>query len=136
MTFKIPDITWDIGHFCNLLLVYQVLYHMRHRTFFQPITSVPGIMYVGLHEPEWLYVLGIPPRADVPLRTPEHVTRTSARAQTCVWGPGGLPVCHRAESTRKDPRPEEKKMPKGEKAHFFIYIYSSLPFGGGYVTFS
>ena len=66
MTFKIPDITWDIGHFFNLLLVYQVLYHMRHRTFFQPITSVPGIMYVGLHEPEWLYVLGIPPRADLP----------------------------------------------------------------------
>ena len=40
---------------------------------------------------------------------PEHVPLTSAGAQTCVLGPGGLPVCHGAESTRKDPRPEEKK---------------------------
>ena len=44
---------------------------------------------------------------------PEHVPRTSARAQTCVWGPGGLPVCHGAECTRKDPRPEEKKKNEG-----------------------
>ena len=53
---------------------------------------------------------------------PEHVPRTSARAQTCVRGPGGLPAFHGAESTRKDPRPEEKKMLKGQK-NTFIYIY-------------
>ena len=53
---------------------------------------------------------------------PEHVPRTSAGAQTCVLGPGGLPVCHGVESTRKDPRPEEKKMRKREK-NTFIYIY-------------
>ena len=53
---------------------------------------------------------------------PEHMPRTSARAQTCVWGPDGLPVCHGAESTRKDPRPEEKKMSKGEK-NTFVYLY-------------
>ena len=47
---------------------------------------------------------------------PEHVPRTSDRAQPCIWGPGGLPVWHRAE------RPEEGKMPKGEK-NTFIYIY-------------
>ena len=51
---------------------------------------------------------------------PQHVRRTSAGAQTCVWGPVGLPVCHGSESTRKDPRPEEKKMPKGEKTHLHI----------------
>ena len=45
---------------------------------------------------------------------PEHKPRTSARAQTCVRGPGGPPACHRAENTRRDPRPQEIKMPKGQ----------------------
>ena len=48
------------------------------------------------------------------LHLPEDVPRTSVRAQICLLGPGGLSVCRGAESTRKDPRPEEKKMPKGE----------------------
>ena len=52
----------------------------------------------------------------------EHVPRTSAGAQTWVLSPGGLPVCHGAEGTR-DPRPEEKKMPKGEK-NTFLYMYN------------
>ena len=69
-------------------------------------------------------------------KPPEHVPRTSAGAQTCVWGPGGLPVCHGAKSTRKDPRPEDKKMPKGEKNTFMHSVCTRLPFGGGYVTFS
>ena len=59
---------------------------------------------------------------------PQHVPRTSAGAQTCVWGLGGLPVCHGADSTRKDPRPEEKKMPKGEKTHLSIYMYEYILF--------
>ena len=54
---------------------------------------------------------------------PEHVPRTSARAQTCVRGPGGLPACHGAESTRKDPQPEEKKNAEGPKEHILIYVY-------------
>ena len=63
---------------------------------------------------------------------PEEVPRTSARAQTCVGpgvGPGGLPACHGAESTRKDPRPEERKMPKGQKNPFIhICIYFAIYF--------
>ena len=31
-------------------------------------------------------------------------------------------MCHGDESTWKDPRPEGKKMPKGEK-NTFIYVY-------------
>ena len=83
-------------------------------------------MYVGLHGPERLYVLGIPPLADLPLffEPPEHVPRTSARAQTCVRDPGGLPACHGAESTRKDARSEEKKMSKGQK-NTFLYMYKT-----------
>ena len=53
---------------------------------------------------------------------PEHVPRTSARAQTWVRDPGGLPVRHGAESTRTDSRTEEKKMPKGKK-NTFLYMY-------------
>ena len=53
---------------------------------------------------------------------PHHVPRTSAGAQTCLWGLGGLPVCHGAESTRKDPRPEEKKCRRMKK-HLYIYMY-------------
>ena len=60
-------------------------------------------------------------------KPPEHVPRTSAGAQTCVWSPGGLSVCHGAESTRKDPRPEEKKMPKSEK-NTFICMFK-VPLG-------
>ena len=41
MTFKIPNITRDVGHFFNL--------------------------FVGLQRHGWLYVLGIPPRADLRL---------------------------------------------------------------------
>ena len=41
MTFKIPNITRDVGHSFNL--------------------------YVDLQGPGWLYVLGIPPRADLRL---------------------------------------------------------------------
>ena len=79
---------------------------------------------VGLHGPGWLYVLGISPRADVPLSTPRaRGTDTSAGAQTCVWGPAGLPVCHGAESTRKDPRPEEKKRGRVKQTDLYIYIY-------------
>ena len=58
----------------------------------------------------------------------EHVSRTSATAQTCVRGPGGLPSCDGAESTRNDPRAEENKMLKGQKnAH--IYTCVRFPFG-------
>ena len=56
---------------------------------------------------------------------PEHVPRTSARAQTCVRGPGGLPACHGAESTRKDPRPGDKQTPTGHKnTCIYLYIHS------------
>ena len=61
------------------------------------------------------------------LEPPEHVPRTSARAQRCERGPGGLPMFHGAASTRKDARPEEKKMPKGKKnAFLYMYIYTYL----------
>ena len=64
----------------------------------------------------------LPERA-CPFQPPEHVPRTSATSQTCVMGPGGLPVCHGAEGTRKDPRPEEKKVPKDKYIYIYVYVY-------------
>ena len=66
-----------------------------------------------------------PLRGVCDFQPPEHVPRTSAKAQTCARDPGGLLACHEAESTRKDPQPEEKKMPKYEKTHVFIVIQGS-----------
>ena len=98
MTFKIPNITWHVGQSFNLC--------------------------VDLQRPGWLYALGIPPWADVRLWTPRARATDLGQTQTCVRGPGGLPACHGAESTRKEPRPEEKKMPKGQKNTHIIYIYT------------
>ena len=69
---------------------------------------------------------------------PEHVPRTPARAQTCLRGPGELPACHGADSTRNDARPEDKKNPEGPKAHLHVdyvrlYFYVSM-YTPGYIT--
>ena len=95
MTFKIPNITGDVGHY----------FTMRVFKGLDGCTCSESL-----------------PEQTCDFEPPEHVPWTSAGAQTRVWGPGGLPVCNRAESTRKDPRPKEKKMPKGEK-NTFMYMY-------------
>ena len=106
--------------------IQDLRYHVRRRTFFNLL-----IMYyvcVGLHGPGWLYVLGMPPRADVPLSTPGARVTDLGRGSNLRIGPGRAPCVPRAESTRKDPRPEEKKMPKGEKTHLSIYMYEYILF--------
>ena len=72
---------------------------------------------------------------------PEQVPRTSAGAQTWVLGPGELHMCHGAESTRRDPRLEEKKNAEGCKKHIYIYIYTYIYiymylFGSSWATWS
>ena len=104
MTFKIPNITWVIGH---------------------SFKAVRG--FVGA----WM-ALRARNRSSSGLGTwnpPEHVPRTSARAQTCVRYLGDLPACHGAESTRKDPRSEEKQMPKGKKNSLDVCISMMHPVG-------
>ena len=62
------------------------------------------------------------------LQPPKQVPRTSAGAQTSVWGTGGLLMCHGAESTREDSWPEEEKMLKGEKTHLCLnYSKKTVP---------
>ena len=94
--------------------------HMRRRTFFLPVNDVVCTwVCMGRDGPKCSECL---PAQTCHFEPQEHVPRTSARTQTCVWDPGGLPVCHGAESTRKDPRPEEKKMPTCAK-NTFVYMY-------------
>ena len=61
--------------------------------------------------------------------SPEHVPRTSARATLAPWCSGGLPACPGAESTRKDPRPEKKKMLICQKKNTSIHSLVILFFG-------
>ena len=105
MTFKIPEITGDVGLFKNLLMYY---------------------VRVGLHGPGWLYVLGMPPRADFPLSTPRARAADLGRGPNLRMGSGRAPCVPRAESTRKDPWPEEEKMPNREKTHLYMYICSRM----------
>ena len=76
------------------------------RTFFKTFT--------GLHWPWWLYVLGMPPRGYLPIfaaLNPQSTCRGPRPGPTLApWCLGGLPACPGADGTRKDPRPEEKKM--------------------------
>ena len=173
MTFKIPDITWDVGHSFNLYvgLCDGATYWatgVKDRSITQPRVSLTtfspprkgGIfgMYISVDGSPHTVVRAYPnfdPNPGDPGRhvynnthaqavlsvhldgstcseslsertchfePPEHVLRSSARTQTCVRGPGGLPACHAAESTRKDPRPEEKKRRRTKK-HTFMYVY-------------
>ena len=104
-------------------------HHMRLRTFFNLVLRSNVLctwVYMGLDGSTCSESL---PERTCHFEPPEHVPRTSARAQTCVRGPDGLPACHGAESTRKDPRPEERKMPKGQKNPFIhICIYFAIYF--------
>ena len=71
--------------------------------------------HVGLHVHGWLYVLGMLPRGYLPVfatLNPQSTCHVPRPGPTLApWCSGGLPACPGAESTRKDPRPQEKKMP-------------------------
>ena len=88
------DITWAVGHFFN--------------------------MYVGLHGPRWLNVLGMPPRGCLRLWTPRARATDLAQAPHLRRGVR-VGFLRAAESTRKDPRPEEKQMSICKK-NTFIHI--------------
>ena len=98
ITFKIPNITWDVGHSFN--------------------------MYVGFQGPGWLYVLGIPPRADLRLWTPR------ARATDIDQGPnlraesGRDPCVPRSREYEERPAAVREKNADGPKKH--VYILRSI----------
>ena len=91
-------------------------YHVRRRTFFNLL-----IMYyvrVGLHGPGWLYVLGMPPRADVPLSKPRACATDLGRGPNLRMGSGRAPCVPRGREHEERRATGRKKMPKGEKTHW------------------
>ena len=92
-------------------------YHVRRRIFFQPVDGLSTWVCMHLDGSTWSESL---PSQTCYLESPEHVPRTTDGAHTWVRGPGRLSACHGVESTRKGPRPEEKKMPMAEN-HICIY---------------
>ena len=64
---------------------------------------------VGLHGPGWLNVLGMPPRADVPLSTPRARATDLARGPNLRMGSGrALCVPRRREHEEKPAAGREK----------------------------
>ena len=110
----------------------------EHEVGRQPVRAVSRILndmrnghflnlYMGLHGLGWLYVLGMPSRGYLPIFTTlnPHSTCHGPRLGPTLapWCSGGLPACPSAESTRKDPRPGEKKMPMCKKhTHTHLHI--------------
>ena len=97
MTFKIPNITWAVGHSFNL--------------------------YIGLQGPGWLYMLGIPPRADVPLWTPRARATDLGQGPNLRAGSGRAPCVPRSREHEKRPaagREKNAKVP--EKHNLYIVI--------------
>ena len=80
-------------------------------------------LYVGLHGPGWLYVLGMPPPGCLPIFAtlkPEHVPRTSARAHTCAV------VFGRALCVLRS-REHEKRPATGREKNADVQIYIYIP---------
>ena len=80
--------------------------------------------HVGLHASGWLCVLGMPPCGYLPVFATVNPQSTChgprpgpTLAPSCT---GGLPACPGAESTRKDPRRQEKKKSMCKKTHLYI----------------
>ena len=103
MTFNIPDITWDKGHFFNLLIMHYVR--------------------VGLHGPGWLYVLRILPRGDVPLSTPRARATDLGRGPNLRMGSGRAPCVPRSREHEERPAAGREKNAEGWKEHTYLYIY-------------
>ena len=97
-------------------------YHMRRRTFFNLLTMY--YVRVSLHGPGWLYVLGMPPRADVPLSTPRARATDLGRGPNLCMGSGRALCVPRSREHEERPVVGREKMPKGKK-NTFIYIYTS-----------
>ena len=74
-------------------------YHMRCRTFLDLFIYY---VRVGMHEPGWLYVLGVPPRAGLPPPIPR------ARATDLGRGPNLGIGCRRAPCVPRSREHEEK----------------------------
>ena len=68
---------------------------------------------VGLHGPGWLYVLGMPPRADVPLSTPTERATDHGRGPNLRTGSGRAPCVPRTREHEERPAAGREKNAEG-----------------------
>ena len=86
-------------------------------------------MYVGSRTPGWLYALGIPPRADFPLRTPRARATDLGPGPNLRAGSGRAPCVPRSREHEEGPAAGREKNAEGPKKHIYIYIYMyKIPF--------
>ena len=76
--------------------------------------------WVCMHQDGYTFSECLPERT-CHFQPQEHVPRISARAHTCVWGLGRLPVCHGAESMRVSAAGRAKN-DEGGKKHIYKYL--------------
>ena len=84
-------------------------------------------MYVGLHGPGWLYVLGIPPRADLPLRTPRARATDLGQGPNLRKGSGRGPYEPRSREHEKRPATGGEDNAERPKRNMYINVYISYP---------
>ena len=81
-------------------------------------------MYVSLHAPGWLYVLGIPPRADLPLSTPRERATDLGQGPNLRAGSERAPCVPRNREHEKRPAAGRAKNAEGpKKLCLYVYIY-------------
>ena len=78
-------------------------------------------MYVGLHGPGWLYVLGIPPRADLPLYTPRARATDPGQGPNLRAGSGRAPCVPRSREHEERAAAGRQKDADVPKKHIYIY---------------
>ena len=113
------------------LLVFGVETALRTLSFFSFFYFIFLNLCVGSHGPGCLYVLGRPPRGYLPFfatLNPQSTCHGPGPGPTLApWCSGGLPACPATESTRKDPRPEEKKSADEQKKNN-LHTHSNTTF--------
>ena len=70
-------------------------------------------LYVGLHAPGWLYVVGMPPRADEPLSTPRARATDLGRGPNLRMASGRAPCVPRSREHEERPAAGKEKNAKG-----------------------
>ena len=93
-------------------------------------------MYVGLHGPGWLYVLGIPPRADLSLWPSRTRATYLGQGPNLRAGSGRAPCEPRRREHEERPAAVREKNNQGQKKYIFIYVYICVPGSFTYHTYS
>ena len=99
--------------------IQDTRYDMRRRAFFYLL--ILCCICAGLHGPGRLYMVGMPPRAGVPLLPPRRRATDLGRCSNFPIGSARAPRVPRSREQEERPAAGENKMPIGEN-NTFVYI--------------